>query len=1152
MDRERNLLFGLIAAKWHGVDLGRLDVVVKEWQWDPESSLPKRAVDVGVLSERDGRLIWALVKQAEHYFKGDRHAALEAFGGEAEALRSLTLTAPPVSRDEAGSKEPSLMQTVEESPNRYAMQRVLGRGGMGRVLLMHDAYLGRDVALKELMVDGEGSTWPESSPKSTQHLVRFLREARVTGRLEHPSIVPVYELGRRADGQLYYTMRLVPGRTLKEVFEAAGTWQERLRLLPHFVDLCQAIAYAHSRGVLHRDLKPANVMIGEFGETVVLDWGLAKETAEKDASDRSMVTRLRSMGLDVVGADEDAAKTAVGAVVGTPAYMAPEQARGDIGAIDERSDVYALGVVLYELLTGQAPFPGRSVAQVLHGVLHEEPESVLSIEPHIPQELVAICERAMQKQPEARYAHVRDLADDIERFESGRLVQTYAYGLRDHLRRFVMRNKAAVASAIVALAAVVIMALVAYGRVVVQRNRAEAERNRAEAERNRAEQEFYFASVVAAQNSFATFRPGQARKLLAACPDHLRNWEWGYVQYLCNQELLRGKIHNQAIFDAGFSPDGRYVATAGEDCSLRVREVATADEIHILRGHKWTVRTARFFSDGRRILSASFDGTAREWDVQSGQQILLIEAGQQRLWYVAPSPDGERIATAGEDGTVRLWNAGTGEALLTIPAHQGNAFHVVFSPDGSRLATSGGDQVARLWDAATGAGLRTLEGHLAAVKSVEFSPDGRFLATVGDEDCTARIWDAETGGCLRMLALEANYMERAAFRPDGERLATSGGAGRADLWNVATGLHLRSFAHEGNIMALTFNPSGTILVTGSTVGTLKAWDVTESASSGAFVAYPANSWNVAFHPDGKTLAYSRHRGGIEVRDFSTGRSVATIGDLPMDWLFFSPDGGSLLSSGGTSAYMWEYPSGRIRWHADVEGGDTILGALAFGVDGSFVAVGKGPNVAILDANSGGEITVLRAEQVRVHDIACSPDGLYLACVGFGKEPVQLYKSGTWEKMAAFTGHDGEVISVAFSPDSRLLATGGMDTTVRLWDLSTKEQVRCLEGHIRKAERLAFSPDGSRLASAGNYDHTIRIWDVQSGRESLVISAHTSAVRSVAFSPDGRLLSSADESVGAVWPTLPWQNSAYPGSDDMPLEERIELFKLERYRERAGR
>ena len=488
MDKERNLLFGLLAAKWSGVDPVRLQAAVREWSDDPESSLPKRLVDSGVLSNSNGRLIWSFVKQAENHFDGNRAAALAAFGGEREVVKAISVSAT-ASVEGAGrvGHVTSNLSTIEESPGRYKQGSELGRGGMGRVLIVHDKYLGRDVALKELLAELDPESDAGSTPKSAPALARFLREARVTGRLEHPSIVPVYELGRREDGRLYYTMKLVRGRTLKRAIAGAASLEERLRLVPHFVDLCQAIAYAHSHGVIHRDLKPANVMVGEFGETIVLDWGLAKVRGVQDAQEKDAVKRLQEMAQG----ESVAVQTLDGQVIGTPTYMSPEQAKGDVDAIDERSDVYALGVILYEVLTAQRAFEAQDVIQIQYEVIHKTPPSVLSREPGVPRDLAAICERAMEKDPDSRYPSVKELANEIERFQSGRLVETYEYRPFEHLTRFVKRHKAAVSTAAFSLIALVTIGLMAYVSVVTQRNAAVIARKEAE-------WESYCASITAA------------------------------------------------------------------------------------------------------------------------------------------------------------------------------------------------------------------------------------------------------------------------------------------------------------------------------------------------------------------------------------------------------------------------------------------------------------------------------------------------------------------------------------------------------------------------------------------------------------------------------------------------------------------------------
>jgi serine/threonine protein kinase/WD40 repeat protein len=604
---------------------------------------------------------------------------------------------------------------------RYAIHGEIARGGMGVILRVRDVDLRRDLAMKVMLGEGASSSSSEDSEADPALLTRFLEEAQLTGQLDHPGIVPVHELGLDADGRVYFTMRLVKGRELKEILEgeADEDWS-RTRTLGVFLRICETLAYAHEKGVIHRDLKPANVMVGRFGEVYVMDWGLAKVLDREDDRDLRVEepadSVLRTVRRDAISDDPDSPlMTVAGTVVGTPTYMSPEQASGRLEELGPRSDVYAVGAMLYHLLAGHQPYvkPGERVSPltVLNAVRHGPPQSIHEIDPTVPPELVAICEKAMARQLEERYASMADLAEDLRRYLENRVVRAHRTGALIELKKWVSRNRLAAGTAAAALVLVAGLTVFFLQRVTRQRDRAvAAERNERE-ERRRAEREKEekgralrkaraLALVTESRSAFesdpvlAVLLAREAVRIdpAPAAQRRLREALWS------SHEVLRIEEPGIQFHGPRFCPKGERFLAIASDHTVRIWGPKGILSV-TLRGHEDEVTTAEFSPSGERVLTVSLDGTARVWTPLGTTHAVLrgVDAPILSATFIGTR---NRILTTADESQVRLWD-GNGVLLKTLRV-PGAPAPALASPSGLQVLVSGfkeGECWYRVWDA---------------------------------------------------------------------------------------------------------------------------------------------------------------------------------------------------------------------------------------------------------------------------------------------------------------------------------------------------------------------------------------------------------------------------------------------------------------------
>lgn len=998
----------------------------------------------------------------------ERDASEAAISAEADRfIQGLSATPPAqigLAEPEGGS---SANWDAWPRVDGYEIVGELGRGGMGVVYRARQIALGREVALKMVLAG------PVLSPQARR---RFEHEAQSIGRLHHPNVVQVFDVGEQG-GRPFLAMELVEGGPLSQ--RLAGHPRPPRPSARLVEVLARAVHYAHQHGVVHRDLKPANILVGSDAtadptQVKITDFGLAKDLL-------GSITPL----------------TQSGALLGTPSYMAPEQARGGDQAVGPPADVYALGAILYELLTGVPPFRAATPLDTLVQVVHTEPVHVNRLQPSIPRDLATICHKCLEKEPGRRYVRAADLADDLQRFLNTEPIVARPVGRAGRMWRWARRNPSLAGLAV--LTAVV--AGIALGTVLWQwqaavdaRSRADTlavseamshvvaqqERDAADDARRRAERA---AVGLVLDRAISLCERGEttdgllwlARGLEQAAATGAPDLEaafranvtaWGSRTLVPRESPPQGA----SITSVAFTYDGRHLlagrwanqwATPGPGVAQlwdpdgwRPAGPALSDPDPVL--------AAVCNPSGHRILTASSKGAVRLWDRVTGRPIGDPLPTDGLMTAVAFGPDGRRFAVAGENaqhrGEAVLWDTAAMKPVAPTLLHPGRVNAVTFTPDGATLVTGcsvtddsgavvGGE--VRMWDAASGTARGRAIAHADAVTAVAVSPDGRLILS-GCADRVARLWDRSSGRPVGAPRQHPFPIEAAAFSPDGKTVFTGGGSTR----------------YSG--------PRGPA---GAQFGVL-VWDAAAGKPMTGTLTHPDAVHGLAVRGDGRLLATACRDGRIRLYEVGDLRPLLEQQQRgPVLHVAFSPDGKYLLTGGGAKdagkARLWDLATGGPAGQPVERAGSVC--ALAFDPAGrTYLTASLDGTTQIRDVVTGEPVGPPIRDPSSVTDVVVSRDSRLIATLG-QTGAVEIREVPTGRRAGPPLPHPTPVIAAAFDPAGRLVATCCQNGPARLWDVATGKLVVPPLDHEKEVTAVAFSPDGRRLLTGGR-DGTVRVWE----------------------------------------------------------------------------
>ncbi|MBI2422947.1 MAG: protein kinase [Candidatus Hydrogenedentes bacterium] len=1099
MDRDRNLLFGVFAVRLKGIAPQDLMDAAAQWALDPGRDISERLVEARIITAQDREVLLQLVDGAIQAHEGRSKDALASLGGmkavEDSFMGSLQETAEGLSWVIATKTAPlgqfrqQEIPIVREVPGRYTRPSERARGGMGRILIVHDEQLEREIVLKELLpsksASGDKDVPPTPVRQTGELLARFLREAKVTGQLEHPSIVPVYELGSREDGSVYYTMKLVRGETLGDKLKKAETLEERFRYLQHFADLCQAMAYAHSRGVIHRDLKPSNVMIGEFGETVVIDWGLAKITGQDDANEE----RLKKSLVKFKEEQDQADVTADGEVLGTPLYMSPEQARGEIQTIDERSDVYSLGAILYQILAGRTPFSGRSTAEILQRVAHEIPEPVERALPDCPPELAAICNRAMASEAGERYRNAKLLAEEVQNYLTGALVSAYSYSFFELLRRYWRRHRTLMSVSAAFTAALLVLAVWSYVNI----SRA---RDRESAQRQVAERLGYANGIQLAQQFIEVNNLDAANATLARLPEDQRQWEWFHLDKRANPST----------------------ATL-PDTTIAV----------------WSAL-------GNSLLTAHPERPLMLYDARSFSELGKIDTDLALLNTLALDSQGNTAALAGADNLIRVYDVKLGTLLFKLSGHIGPIYDVRFSADDSRLISYAKDGAVKVWDAKAGILVATLtrEGYRAKLHGLDATGQyvlGGFDATApgeSTEEAIAWLYDLNA----QALLFEAPGQWIGYDTATANAFVLQDGA--ITEWKPTENRFLKTWPTDANLIAHgTLSPDGKLLASCTAEGAIRVHTTADGANRSTISTGAKQKW-LRFSPDGGLLlTAAASKPELALWDTAKGTLRRVLRGHRLDILAanFSPDGRFIASTSlDRTARVWATTQDTLSQSLHTPSNQARnVRVSADGRRGAIIE--PGGLHTVLDLPGGQRQSVQAVPSSNPDCLAITPDGQRVALLT-GTSTIAVWNVEANEISGLFRGHMGPVSAISYQPGPGLFVSASLDGKISRWSAQDRQEQDALTLNEGQPQALACS---STMIAIGTREGAVFRWRPgEPEAEALGVPA-AQPVTAIAVDNSDRILVAtsnglliAYDPVARNW-RAPYR--AYSaGIDDMALEE----------------